>query len=152
MCQVEISDILLIRNNAFQVSILSRENLLIYNIDVEVSKLFSRNLVRFRKLKNLSQRKLAEETGLTQRMINIYENSPNSIPVNKLSILAEALEVGIQDFFERKNNDLLDKIDERWLKKLAEIKELPESNQKAIVHHMNVIIENHRFKLEKSKA
>ena len=123
-----------------------------YNGNVGISELFSRNLVRFRKLKNFSQRTLAKKTDLTQRMINTYENSPNSIPVNKLSILAEALEVDIQDFFggESKNN-LLNKVDERWLKKLAEIKKLSETDQKAIVRHMNAIIENHRFKLEMSK-
>ena len=122
-------------------------------VTVEISELFSRNLVRFRKLKNFSQRKLAKKTDLTQRMINIYENSPNSIPVNRLSILAEVLEVDIQDFFGRESkNNLLNKVDERWLKKLAEIKKLSETDQKAIVRHMNAIIENHRFKLEMSKS
>jgi len=129
------------------------ENFYLTMTIVEISELFSQNLVRFRKLKNLSQRQLAKKTGLTQRMINIYENAPNSIPVNRLSVLAEVLEVDIQDFFGGKNkNNLLNKVDERWLKKLAEIKKLSETDQKAIVRHMNAIIENHRFKLEISKA
>ena len=119
---------------------------------MKTNELFSKNLIRLRKNKKLSQRELAEITGLSQRMITYYENNPNSIPVEKLEILSKALDVSISELFGyEKNNTHSDNLDVRWFKKIHEIKQLSESDQKEIIKHINSLVEKNQLKKEKSK-
>lgn len=115
-------------------------------------KAFSKNLIRLRKNSCLSQMELAKKIGISQRMINYYENNPNTINIDKLKKLADALNANISDFFnENGTSGILDDIDVRWLKKIKDIKNLPESDIKAINNHINSLIEKNNLKREKSK-
>ena len=115
---------------------------------VNTSETFSKNLIRYRKIRGLSQRELAKQANLTQRMINRYENNPGSVPVEKLEAIAMILNVSIADLFGGSKKSPLDELDVRWLKKLSEIKTLPESKQKEIIRNINTLLENNRLKQE----
>lgn len=115
---------------------------------VNTSETFSKSLIRYRKRRGLSQRELAKHANLTQRMINRYENNPGSVPVEKLDAIAIVLNVSIADLFGSSKNSPLDEFDVRWLKKLSEIKTLPQSKQKEIIRNINTFLENNRLKQE----
>ena len=116
---------------------------------MDLKQIFSKNLTRLRKLKGLSQRELAQLTGLTQKIITSYENSPDYIPLDKIQILAEILEIPPYILFSEDNNNKntnynIDNIDVRWLKKIEDIKQLPDFDQKEITRHINYLIEKRK--------
>jgi len=119
----------------------------LYNNFMETNEVFSKNLSRIRKLKGYSQRELAKITGISYRMINHYENNPTSVPINKIKILADALNTKIAAFFDDTVNDnSLDALDVRWIKKINEIRELPEEDRKEINRHISSLVEKHKLK------
>jgi transcriptional regulator with XRE-family HTH domain len=117
-----------------------------YNFFMEMNELFSANLVRLRKKKGFSQRELAEKTGLTQRMINLYEHNPRSLPVDRFKLLANALDAKVSDFFDESDSSPIDTIDVRWVKKIQEIQSLSEADRKEINQHINSLIEKTRLR------
>jgi transcriptional regulator with XRE-family HTH domain len=100
---------------------------------------FSQNLVKFRKERGFSQQDLAKLTGLTQRMITYYETEAVKPPVDKIEIIAKALNVSINKLLgisEPTNiqNELI-QIDSRSLKKIRTILSLPK-HQRHIIYSM----------------
>jgi len=61
------------------------------------TKTISENLARIRKNKGLSQRDLANATGISQRMIAHYENHITNPSIEKLNDLSKALQVDTLD-------------------------------------------------------
>ena len=119
----------------------------LYNNFMETNEVFSKHLSRIRKLKGYSQRELAKITGISYRMINHYENNPTSVPINKIKILADALNAKIAAFFDDTVNDnSLDALDVRWIKKINEIRELPEEDRKEINRHISSLVEKQKLK------
>ena len=120
---------------------------------MKINELFSKYLIRIRKSKGLSQRKLAKLTGLTQRIINSYENNPEYIPLEKIKNLTDALNIHISELFndlnKNKKNKLIDEIDVRWLRKIEEIKKLSEFDQKEISRHINYLVDKNKQKKKK---
>jgi transcriptional regulator with XRE-family HTH domain len=112
---------------------------------MNITEIFSKNLIRFRKLKGLSQRKLADKTGLTQRIINSYENNPEYIPLEKIQLLSDTLEISLSMLFDAnkatEKNKIIDDMDVRWINKIREIKKLSKNDQKEIMKHINYLIE-----------
>ena len=119
---------------------------------MEINEIFSKNLVRLRKSKSLSQRELAKKTGLTQRIINYYENKPKSIPVEKIRTLAKALDVTIADLFSEEETHPLDKLDVRWIKKINQLRLLSEADQREINRHINYLLEKMKFAEKESNS
>jgi transcriptional regulator with XRE-family HTH domain len=119
---------------------------------MDISEIFSVNFLRIRKTKGLSQCELAEKTGLSQRMIHYYEHNPRSLPIERLSLLANALGVRVADFFDEEIDTPLDTLDVRWIKKIQELKTLSESDRKEINQHINTLIEKSRLKENRSGA
>ena len=119
---------------------------------MDINNIFSKNLITLRKLKGYSQRELAKKVGISQRMINYYENNPNTIQIQKLKILAESLNVKISTFFnENDNNENLIDIDIRWIKKLKDLKNLNEADRKEINKHINYLIDRRRLTESKNE-
>ncbi len=100
---------------------------------------FSQNLVNLRKERGLSQQDLADRTNLTQRMIVYYENEAVKPPIDKLEVLAKALNVEITDLLGTKQVTEIQKeltqIDARTLKKMRTILSLPK-HQRHIIYSM----------------
>lgn len=65
-------------------------------IDAEIG----RRLRLFREMKGITQVDLAGRVGLTFQQIQKYERAQNRISCSKLVEIADALDIGLQDFFE----------------------------------------------------
>lgn len=123
-------------------------------INNKTAKTFSKNLIKFRKINNLSQQELGRLSGISQRMIAYYEDSPNSISIEKIKILTKILKISISDLFEdeAKSNEILNDVDIRWLKKLKQIKNMPDYEQRIIWNHINSTIEKYSLKKQLAES
>jgi len=116
--------------------------------------LFSRNLKKYRKERGLSQRELAELSGLTLRMISYYENEASKPPIDNITAIAKALNVRINDLIGKENDvtdiqDELSKIDARTLKKIKLILSLTKQ-ERHIIYSMAETFLKKRTKLKNS--
>jgi transcriptional regulator with XRE-family HTH domain len=100
---------------------------------------FGQNLIKFRKERGLSQQDLANRTGLSQRMIVYYENEAVRPPIDKIEVIAKALNVEINGLLGTSAETEIQKefiqIDARTIKKLKIILSLPK-NQRHIIYSM----------------
>ncbi|MBN2422898.1 helix-turn-helix transcriptional regulator [Candidatus Woesearchaeota archaeon] len=98
--------------------------------------IFNQNLEKIRKSKGLTLNELAKISGLTQRMIFYYENQAINPPIDKIEILAKALDVSISDLLgtpeteNTKDNFLT--LDTRTLKKIKMILSLSKQERHII--------------------
>ena len=110
---------------------------------------FNTNLEIYRKRKGLSQRDLAKLLNVSHRTIAYYENETTSVPVDKLESIAEILSVKPGDLVNSSNNSgkvKYQEIDTRLLKKVIELKNLPDRDQRAISNYINALIEKNNLK------
>src|SRR4030042_2563001 len=110
---------------------------------------FNTNLEIYRKRKVLSQRDLAKLLNVSHRTIAYYENETTSVPVDKLESIAEILSVKPGDLVNSSNNSgkvKYQEIDTRLLKKVIELKNLPDRDQRAISNYINALIEKNNLK------
>ena len=114
---------------------------------------FNKNLAIFRKQKGLSQRELAKLINTTHRMIAYYENETKSIPLDKLNLIAKILGVNPGVLVNPISNgkEKILNFDIRLLKKIQQINELPDRDQRAINNHINALIEKNNLKNERNK-
>jgi transcriptional regulator with XRE-family HTH domain len=70
---------------------------MIYNIFVENETSFSKNIVRLRKERGMSQKELAKLAGISQRMLVYYEKKAGNPPIEKIKRIAEVLKVNIDE-------------------------------------------------------
>lgn len=86
---------------------------------------FSRNLVQFRKLKNLTQDELAKLSGMTRRVVAYYETEATDPPASILVAFSRALGVSIEELLSEKKATTGDSqvvmLDARTYKKLAPV-------------------------------
>ena len=66
---------------------------------------FKEILKELRKKKNLTQRGLAEKTGISLAMITKYEQGLNTPSIENLRVLADFFKVPIREFLEDRNSD-----------------------------------------------
>ncbi|MDR0556065.1 MAG: helix-turn-helix domain-containing protein [Holosporaceae bacterium] len=66
----------------------------------EIDKKIGANLKRIRKLKGISQLKLAEEINVTYQQIQKYEKGYNKISSSRIFAIANYLKVPFEDFFD----------------------------------------------------
>jgi len=114
---------------------------------MNTSNIFSRNLVRFRKLKQLSQRELAKKLNISHRMVSYYEKNPQTIQIEKIKLIASTLDVKISDFFNDDNIiSVVDRLKPNLLKKLEETNNLPAKEQKELGTFINFLLEKNKKK------
>jgi transcriptional regulator with XRE-family HTH domain len=86
---------------------------------------FSKNLIRFRKERKLTQGELAQMAGLSKRMITYYETKAVKPPVDKIGIIAKILNVSVDELLGLHEPTAIQKelinIDGRTLKRLKKI-------------------------------
>jgi len=71
-----------------------------------MGKIFTEEIKRYRKTRNLTQKQLGELIGKTESSIQKYEAGKTEIPLNVLERIASALDVEIYDFMTVR--DLID--------------------------------------------
>ena len=110
---------------------------------------FMNNLKIIRRAKGLSQKELAEKTGLTIRIISYYENEATSPPIDKIEIIANALGITIADLLNDKVTKNIktsfDNIDPRILKKISKINSLPQKDQNTIWLFIDTVIDKYEL-------
>jgi len=87
--------------------------------------IFSKNLIRVRKERKLTQEDLAKLVGLSKRMITYYETKAVKPPIDKINDIAKALKVSIIELLgvhepTAMQNEFIN-MDGRTLKKLKTI-------------------------------
>ena len=104
----------------------------------------------YRKRKGLSQRELGKILGISPRTVAYYEAETNSIPLDRLENIAEALDISPGDLVTPIDGKTKEKIelDLSLVKKLKQIKQLPDSDQKAISNHINALIDKNNQKIK----
>jgi len=123
---------------------------------------FNKNLVRLRKERGLTQQKLAELSGISQRMIAYYESEEAvNPPMETIGALAKALNIKFEDLVGSNEPSEIQKeflkIDSRTLSKIKMILSLPKNERHTIYNIAEALIskrelqkfENTRDKLKR---
>jgi len=102
---------------------------------------FGKRLATIRKERGLTQRQLAELTGISARMIAYYEVQAKYPPTHALLPLAKVLRVSADELLGIKNfkPQVTPEHSALW-RKLQKITALPKSDQKALMHYLNALI------------
>ena len=110
-----------------------------YILFMDLSIQFSKNLVTLRTLKGISQKDLAVMTGISPRMIAHYEKHVSHPSLEKIEIIAKALNVSISELIgidpKAKNNgdaEFLSSVNIRTLKQFKKILQLSPTDRSTI--------------------
>jgi transcriptional regulator with XRE-family HTH domain len=121
-------------------------------IDKEVEP-FGARLARFRRAAGYSQRDLALETGISQRMIAYYEKQPQYPPMHVLAVLAEALGMSSQEIMGPKGRTPRpEPKDMRLMRRLEQIEGLEEKEKRQVIQLLDTFIEKNRLKQQAMRS
>lgn len=104
-------------------------------------------LAHLRQAAGFSQRDLAKETGISQRMIAYYEKQPQYPPLHVLTTLTKALGIPAGEILGLKIKKTDDKVkDMRIRRRLKQVEGLDEKEKRQILQLLDTFIENNRLK------
>jgi len=113
---------------------------------------FSRNLVRLRKSKHLTQEALAHRTGFTRFLIAFYETKASDPPASALIALSQALGVTIEELVLEQSEDKAKEqpilVDSRTFRKLAPVAALPRQQRLYVYKMIDSLVQSN----EKAKS
>jgi len=108
---------------------------------------FGDHLALLRKQAGYSQRDLAKETGISQRMIAYYEKHPCYPPAHVLFALAKAFGVSSAELLNLKKDKTGDKVkDMRIRRRLSRIDQLDEKEKRKVIQLLDTFIEKDQLK------
>ena len=87
-------------------------------MEIEVLRKIGENIKRLRKLKGLTQSKMAQRMGLSVQYIGAIERGERSPSVRVLELIARTLEVKLKDLFEFNESVSKDKAIQELLQEL----------------------------------
>jgi transcriptional regulator with XRE-family HTH domain len=110
-----------------------------------LARVFSRNLIGYRKQRGFSQYDLANITGISRSMISHYEREGMLPPIDRLQTIATALDIPASKLFEEdapKMNQSVDlsDIDPRSVKKLRDILSLSVEDRNDLYRILNKML------------
>jgi len=112
--------------------------------------IFGKNLREIRKKKGYTQTKLAELSGVSQRAIGHYEKHAKRPTVEKVTKLADALSVSVDELMGTPKTSDKNKIEEnisyKIMKKVRLIEQLPTRDQNTIFSVINSLVEKNKLK------
>jgi len=124
-----------------------------YNYIMEYSNNFSENLVRLRKEKGISQKELANSSGISTRMIVHYEKHVSHPSLEKIEKIAESLNVSIAELLGltpgRKNadtSDFLSNINTKTLKQFKKITKLSPIDRSTIYKMVDGLLQKEEYR------
>jgi transcriptional regulator with XRE-family HTH domain len=104
-------------------------------------------LARLRRAAGYSQRDLAAETGISQRMIAYYEKETEYPPTHLLPLLTKALRISADQLLGlEKANDIGRKRDNRLWRRFSQVEKLAPVLRKQIVQILDAFLEREKFK------
>lgn len=112
-----------------------------------------KNLKRIRKEQGLSQLELAKKCNLSKMTISHYETNTANPPLDKIELIADALNIKVAELFNNENSNKEknkhENIDIRVLKKILNIQKLPLKEQNKIWEYAKTVINNYKFQNKK---
>ena len=111
----------------------------------DTDETFGKRLARLRKAAGYSQRSLAAELGISQRMVAYYESQTEHPPAHLLPALADALKIttdqllGRQPVSPRKAPQ-----NQQLLRRLRQVEKLPPRARSAVIEHIEALVAKHR--------
>jgi transcriptional regulator with XRE-family HTH domain len=122
-----------------------------------LAKVFSRNLIAYRKKKGLSQYDLANATGISRSMISHYEREGMLPPLDRLQAIAGILEIPVAKLFEEKAPGAyrgadLSGVDPRSVKKLRDILSLSSEDRNDLYRILNKMLRKKQLEQQNSSA
>ena len=112
---------------------------------------FGRRLARLRKAAGYSQRALAAELGISQRMVAYYESQTEHPPTHLLPSLADALSLTTHPLLGReavsprkapKNQQLL--------RRLRTVESLPAAERRQVLHLIDALVERNLLRRQRA--
>jgi transcriptional regulator with XRE-family HTH domain len=115
---------------------------------------FSQKMIYYRKIRGMSQKDLALKTGISPRMITYYEKHISHPSLEKINIIAKALDIDpkllLEDneiIFETNKNDLpfdFTKVNTKTLKQISKILLLNKRNRIIIYNMIDALLEKQK--------
>ena len=111
------------------------------------SETFAQRMARLRQAAGYSQRDLARETGISQRMIAYYEKQTQYPPTHLLPILVEVLGASADELLGiKKMNSDGKKKDMRLWRRFSQIEKLDAKEKRQILQLLDAFIEKEQLK------
>ena len=107
---------------------------------------FGAKLARFRRDAGYSQRALAGETGISQRMIAYDEKQRQYLPMHVLTVLAGALGISPQQIMGQRGKYASEPRDMRLRRRLEQIEGLEEKEKRQVIQLLDTFIEKNHLK------
>lgn len=101
---------------------------------------FGQRLVRLRKAAGYTQTELAEELGVTQRMVSYYEGHPEFPPSALLPKLAKLLGVTADELLGIKSLKKSKQPDTRLQRRIQQIEKLPTKDRRQLVQVIDTFL------------
>lgn len=113
---------------------------------------FGQRMARIRQKKGYSQRDLAAETGISQRMIAYYESQSEYPPTHILPVIAKVLEVSSDQLLgmEKIKSNLKTKDNRLW-RRFHQIEKLDQIQRRQIIQVLDTYIEREQLKNTNNK-
>ncbi|MBI3265947.1 MAG: helix-turn-helix transcriptional regulator [Chlamydiae bacterium] len=103
---------------------------------------FGKRLAEIRKARGLSQRDLARELGISNRMVAYYEAQTQYVPSNLLIPLTKILKIPVEELLGVKNfKEYINPQAKSLWKKLRKAELLPKKDQKALLDHLEALLQ-----------
>jgi transcriptional regulator with XRE-family HTH domain len=109
---------------------------------------FGQRLARLRKLRGRTQRALATESGVSQRMIAYYETHTATPPGDAMAALARALDVPMDELLGLKASATeapASTASLRLWRQLREVEHLPDADRKAVLRFVDALVSKQRL-------
>jgi transcriptional regulator with XRE-family HTH domain len=120
-------------------------------LNMENAESFGQRMAKMRNAAGYSQRDLAKETGISQRMIAYYEKQAKYPPTHLLPILVQALGTTADELLgiEQSNGQ---KKDMRLWRRFSQIENLDTKEKRQILQLLDTFIEKEKLKNKVSNA
>jgi len=102
---------------------------------------FGARMARLRKVAGYSQRALAEEIGISYRMVAYYEGETDRPPAHLLPAIAKALGVTVDQLLGLANVSARKQPrNERLIRTLLKVEKLSPRSRRAVIDHINALL------------
>lgn len=114
-------------------------------LHTEAGEMFGQRLARLRKVAGYSQRSLAAELGISQRMVAYYESETQHPPTHLLPALADALKITTDQLLGREPiSPRKAPQNQQLLRRLRQVEKLPARARSAVIEHIEALVAKHR--------
>ena len=112
----------------------------------DITITFGERLSALRKAVGYTQQELADEVGVTRRMIAYYEGQSEHPPTTLLPDIAIALRISTDELLGVKKLKKLGKSDNRLQRRFQQIEKLDSKDKRQVMQLLDTYIENARLK------